>query len=87
MTGRRFSAQWLDEITAVSDQWLRRCNGYPRPGILINRHGLRIILAQSADVAVRPDGIITWRAEAGEFAAEPVRDAAPRKPQSAGGDA
>lgn len=70
---RRYSAEYLDEITSVSDQWLRRCNGQPGPGVPINRHGLRIVLASSADVAVRPNGVITWRASAGAFSAEPVR--------------
>lgn len=77
MTGRRFSAEWLDEITGVSDQWLRRCNKHPKDGILINRHGLRIILAQSADVSVRENDVIAWRAQAGEFTAEPVRTQIP----------
>lgn len=74
MTDRRYSAEWLDQITAVADQWLRRCNGQPKAGIPINRHGLRIVLAASQNVAVSATGVITWRAQSGEFTAEPVRD-------------
>lgn len=64
---------YLDEITAISDQWLRRCNGYPKAGIPISQHGLRIVLGGSSHVTADAHGVISWTAEAGKFTAEPVR--------------
>jgi hypothetical protein len=74
---RPFSAQWLDEITGVSDQWLRRCNGQPESGLPINRHGLRLVLATSKNVAADPDGTITWTVDGRKFTAEPIHREVP----------
>jgi hypothetical protein len=64
----------LDEITAVAEKWLRRCNGQPAEGILIDRATLRAVLAASAAVRVGPGGVVSWRSDGRGFTAEPVRD-------------
>lgn len=75
---RRFSAEWLDEITSAP-MYLRRCNGLPEQGIRISGAGLRPVLACVTDVTTRDDGIIVWRGSSGEFTAEPVCDEAPTR--------
>lgn len=70
---RHYPAQWLDEITAVSGQWLRRCEGEPKAGMPVNRHGLRVVLGQSDSIVVEPDQTITWHFGGRKFTAEPVR--------------
>lgn len=64
----------LDRITGVSEQWLRKCNNQPPEGKPIGRRELRVVLAMSAAVAARADGVITWRSNGRTFTAEPVRD-------------
>lgn len=71
---RRFSAEWLDEITGIAEKWLRRCNGLPEEGILIKAAGLRVILAACTQVTAYDDGSIAWRGPSGLFSAEPVRE-------------
>jgi hypothetical protein len=71
---RPYSAEWLDEITAASGLWRRKCNGHPDGGMPVDRHGLRIALGQSDRVAKGPDGLITWYVGGRKFTAEPVLD-------------
>lgn len=73
----RPSPAYLDEITAVASQWVRRCNGKPAVGKPVSARGLRIVLASSSNVRAEADGTIKWSATAGEFTAEPVRDFEP----------
>lgn len=65
----------LDEITAVAEKWLRRCNSQPPEGVLTGRADLRAVLAFSTDVAVYDDGTIVWTGAGRRFTAEPVRPA------------
>jgi hypothetical protein len=75
MTGRRFSAEWLDEITAPAEKWRRRCNGYPAEGILITARSLRVVLVERVGVSVNDEGVISWTDGSGrQFTAAPVRD-------------
>lgn len=69
-------AQFLDDITAPAETWLRRCNNQPPEGWLVSRKALRDVLAFSttSNVSANDNGVITWFGEAGEFTAEPVRD-------------
>ncbi len=71
MTGRRFSAEWLDEITAPAEKWRRRCNGHPVEGILITARSLRVVLVESTNVSV-DEGVISWTKDGRQFSAEPV---------------
>lgn len=70
----RHDPEMLDRITGIAQHWLRRCNKQPPQGMPISRRELRVMLAMSAAVAARADGVITWRANGREFTAEPVRD-------------
>jgi hypothetical protein len=74
---KRPTAAYLDEITGIAEQWLRRCNKQPAEGRPVSARGLRIVLASSWDVRADKDGTITWSAAAGKFSAEPVRDETP----------
>lgn len=67
------TAAYLDEITGIAEQWLRRCNGQPEAGKPVSARGLRTVLASSKNVRVKADGTIMWTAAAGQFSAEPVR--------------
>lgn len=68
-------AQYLDDITATAETWLRRCNDQPPEGWLVSRKALRDVLAFSTTSNVSADekGVISWLGEAGKFSAEPVR--------------
>ena len=68
---RSGTADYLDEITAPAEEWVRYCNGLPA-GHRVNRDGLRVVLAASTDVRVDHRGWILWRAADNEFSAEPV---------------
>lgn len=70
----RHDPAMLDRITGVAEHWLRRCNKLPVEGKPISRQGLRAVLAMSAAVAARSDGVITWRVDGRVFTAEPVLD-------------
>jgi hypothetical protein len=70
---RRPDPARLDEITAVAEKWLRRCNSQPPEGVLTSRADLRAVLAASTDVAVYDDGTIIWVGAGRQFSAEPVR--------------
>lgn len=69
---RRYSAEWLNEITGVSDRWLRRCEDKPERGLPINRYGLRVVLGQSDSIIAEPNGTITWHANGRKFTATPA---------------
>lgn len=71
---RRYSAEYLDQITGIAEKWRRRCEGQPRGGILVGHAELRVILAMSDTVTASSFGVITWRADGREFTAEPVQD-------------
>lgn len=71
---RRPDPETLNEITAVAEKWLRRCNGFPDEGILIGRAGLRVIVSMGESVAADSHGAITWWVNKRKFTAEPVRD-------------
>lgn len=82
MTGRHFSAEWLDEITSPAEKWRRRCGsypgGYPIEGILVTARSLRVVLASSANVSADANRVITWTDGSGQrFSAAPVYDEVP----------
>lgn len=78
MTGRHFSAEWLDEITSRAEKWRRRCNGCPIEGILVTARSLRVVLASSANVSADANRVITWTDGSGQrFSAAPVYDEVP----------
>lgn len=86
MTGRRFSVEWLDEITAPAEKWRRRCGsypgGYPIEGVLVTARSLRVVLAVSTNISVDAKRVITWTNGLGrQFSAEPVYDEAPVVPE------
>lgn len=73
--GRRMmrpDADYLNEITSVSEEWRRRCNGKPEAGIPMSRRGLRIVLASSSDVSANGNGVISWSGAGRCFTAEPI---------------
>ena len=74
-------AQYLDDITACAETWLRRCNGQPTEGWLVSRNALRDVLALSTtrNVSADENDVITGLGEAGKFTAEPVRDGRERR--------
>lgn len=69
----RPTADYLDEITAVSEEWRRRCNGQPQAGVPMSARGLRIVLASSSDVRANKGGVISWTSSGQRFTAEPVQ--------------
>lgn len=68
---RRGTAAYLDEITALSDEWIRYCNELPE-GHRVNRDSLRVVLAASQDVHLDAKGRIAWRAGVLQFTAKPA---------------
>lgn len=72
----RPAPDYLDQITAVAERWVRRCNGQPAVGIPVSARGLRIVLAGSSDISAEESGVISWTSSARRFTAEPILDAA-----------
>jgi hypothetical protein len=71
---RRFSAEWLDEITSAP-MYRYTCNEQPNGGIPMSGRNLRNTLVGGKDVSAdEKTGVITWRGPAGQFKAEPVRE-------------
>ena len=64
---------YLNEITGVSEEWRRRCNGQPAAGIPMSARGLRIVLASSADISTSGNGVISWASNGRRFTADPFR--------------